>query len=382
MTSRFKKLDTKLIHGGENRAAVRGAVALPIFQSAMYETAYDEGEPRYIRYNNTPNHQVLHAKLAMLENADAALVTSSGMAAISTAFLSVLSAGDHALVQDVLYGGTHGLVAHSFAGFGITYDFIDGADPDSWKAKLTPRTKAIYVEAVSNPMMGVPELEAVAAFAREHGLVSMIDNTFASPANFRPAEWGFDLSLHSGTKYLNGHSDVVAGVVIGGAAHVEAAAKKIRHLGGSLDPHACYLLHRGMKTLALRVARQNASGLAVARFLEAHPAVARVNYPGLPSSPEHARASRFFDGFGGMLSLVPAGGVKATERFFERVTIPVVAPSLGSVETLLTRPAQTSHAKLSPAERERLGIVEELVRMSVGIEDSEELIDDLRRALA
>jgi cystathionine beta-lyase/cystathionine gamma-synthase len=381
MTSRFQKLDTKLVHAGEDHASVRGAVAMPIFQSAMYETAYDDGEPRYIRYNNTPNHEVLHRKLASLENAEAALVTSSGMAAISTAFLSFLSTGDHALVQDCLYGGTHGLVARSFAGFGITFDFIDGADPDSWKAKVTPRTKVIYVETVSNPLMGVPELEAVVAFAREHSLVSMIDNTFASPANFRPAEWGFDISLHSGTKYLNGHSDVVAGAVIGKAEQVDAVGGKMRHLGGSLDPHACYLLHRGMKTLAVRVARQNESALAIARFLEAHAAVARVSYPGLESSPDHARATRFFDGYGGMLSFVPAGGVKAAERLFERVTIPLVAPSLGSVESLLTRPAQTSHAGVAREDRERIGIVDELVRMSVGIEDPDELIDDLRRAL-
>ncbi|MDH4036921.1 MAG: PLP-dependent aspartate aminotransferase family protein [Candidatus Krumholzibacteria bacterium] len=377
-------IETKVVHSGEPRPRLGGAVALPIFQTAMYETRGEEGtyhDVRYIRLNNTPNHLVLHDKLAALENAEAALVTSSGMAAISTALLTVLQQGDHLLVQDCLYGGTHTFITHDFARFGIEYDVIDGADPSSWKAKLRSNTRAIYVESIANPMMSVSDLAGVTAFAREHGLVSMIDNTFASPVNFRPAEWGFDLSLHSCTKYLNGHNDIVAGAVIGRSDLVEEVRLKLNHLGGSLDPHACFLLHRGMKTLALRVRHQNVSALALARFLEEHPAVATVNYPGLTANASHERAAEFFDGFGGMLSFELKDGVEAAERLMDRVELPVIAPSLGGVDTLLTRPVTTSHKGLTPAERARLGLSDALVRMSVGIEASEDLIDDLNRAL-
>lgn len=377
-------IDTKVVHAGEPRPRHDGAVAMPIFQSATYETrGTEEGyhDVRYVRLNNTPNHLALHGKLSALENAEAALVTASGMAAITTSLLTVLSQGDHLLVQDCVYGGTHTFIAHDFRRFGIEYDVIDGTDASSWKAKLRSNTRAIYVEAIANPLMSVSDLAGVTAFAREHGLVSMIDNTFASPVNFRPAEWGFDLSLHSCTKYLNGHNDVVAGAVIGRADLVEQVRLNLNHLGGTLDPHACYLLHRGIKTLALRVRHQNVSALAIARFLEEHAAVANVNYPGLVGSPSHERAAEFFDGFGGMLSFELKGGVAAAESFMDRVELPVIAVSLGGVDTLLTRPATTSHKGLSVQERERIGLSDGLVRMSVGIEASEDLIDDLSRAL-
>lgn len=379
-----RHIDTKVVHAGEPNPRHAGAVAMPIFQTAMYETRGAEGDyhdVRYIRLNNTPNHLALHEKLTAIENAEAALVTASGMAAIATSLLTVLSHGDHLLVQDCVYGGTHTFIAHDFKRFGIEYDVIDGGNPASWKAKLRSNTRAIYVEAIANPLMSVSDLAATTAFAREHGLVSMIDNTFASPVNFRPAEWGFDLSLHSCTKYLNGHNDIVAGAVIGRADLVEDVRLKLNHLGGSLDPHACYLLHRGMKTLALRVRHQNVSALAIARFLEEHPSVAAVNYPGLTGSPSHERAAEFFDGFGGMLSFELKGGVPAAEKLMDHVELPVIAPSLGGVDSLLTRPATTSHKGLTAEERRRLGLSDGLVRMSVGIEASEDLIDDLGRAL-
>jgi cystathionine beta-lyase/cystathionine gamma-synthase len=229
--------------------------------------------------------------------------------------------------------------------------------------------------------MSVSDLAAAADFAKEHGLVSMVDNTFASPMNFRPAEWGFDLSLHSCTKYMNGHNDIVAGAVIGRAELVEQVRLNLNHLGGSLDPHACYLLHRGMKTLALRVRHQNVSALAIARFLEEHASVASVNYPGLIGNPHHERAAEFFDGFGGMLSFNLEGGARAADRLLDRVELPVIAPSLGGVDSLMTLPAKTSHRLLSPEERARIGIGDGLVRMSVGIEATDDLIDDLKQAL-
>lgn len=385
MQRTFRHIETKVIHAGEPHPRLNGAVAMPIFQTAMFETKSDGDagyhDLRYIRLNNTPNQVALHTKLAALENAEAALVTSSGMAAITTAMLTILSNGDHLLIQDCTYGGTHSFVTHEFARYGIAYDIIDATAPETWKSKLRPNTKAIYVEAIANPVMSVSDLAAAADFAKEHGLVSMVDNTFASPMNFRPAEWGFDLSLHSCTKYMNGHNDIVAGAVIGRAELVEQVRLNLNHLGGSLDPHACYLLHRGMKTLALRVRYQNVSALAIARFLDEHPGVTGVNYPGLIGNPHHERAAEFFDGFGGMLSFNLEGGARAADRLLDRVELPVIAPSLGGVDSLMTLPAKTSHRLLSPEERARIGIGDGLVRMSVGIEATDDLIDDLKQAL-
>jgi cystathionine beta-lyase/cystathionine gamma-synthase len=383
MTKQYKRIETKLIHAGEPDPRILGSVSMPIFQSATFEYGGEASyhDVRYLRLNNSPNHLALHAKLAALENAEAALVTASGMAAVSTTLLTVLRAGDHLLAQDCLYGGTHDLLTKDFAGWALSYDFIDGDNPDSWRQKLAPNTKAVYVEAMSNPTLQVTDLKAAVKFAKEHGLVSIIDNTFASPINFRPSEFGFDLSLHSCTKYLNGHTDIVGGAVIGRADLVQKIKHKLDHLGGSMDPHQAFLLHRGMKTLALRVRHQNESALRIAQFLEKHPAVARVNYPGLESHPQHQRARELFDGFSGMLSFELTGGVAAADKFTQRAVIPIVAPSLGGVETLVTRPATTSHAGMSRENRERLGISEGLVRVSVGIEATDELIEDFDQAL-
>lgn len=383
MAHKQEHVETKLIHAGEPQPRILGAVSIPVFQSAMFEYKGEESyhDIKYIRLNNTPNHTALSAKLAALENAEDAIVTASGMAAISTALLAVLSQGDHFLAQECLYGGTFDFVAKDLPALGISFDFIDGDRPDSWEAKLKPNTKAIYVETMANPLLDVPDLKAAAEFAKANGLVSLIDNTFASPINFRPAEWGYDLSLHSCTKYLNGHSDIVAGAVIGRADLVEQVTHKLNHLGGTLDPHTCFLLHRGVKTLALRMKQHNHSALEIASFLESHPAVAKVNYPGLTSHPAHARAAAMLDGFSGMLSFEMRGGVEAAERFFERARLPVVAPSLGGIETLLTRPATTSHSGLSAVEREEMGIPDGLVRVSVGIENTADLIEDFRQAL-
>lgn len=383
MTRNFKRIETKLIHSGEPEPRIQGAVSMPIFQSAMFEYAGETSyhDLQYIRLNNTPNHLALHEKLAALESAEAALVTASGMAAISATLLTFLASGDHLLAQDCLYGGTHDFLTKDFPSFGLSYDFINGNDPESWKRKLRPNTKAIYVEPMTNPLLEVADHRAIVKFAKTHGLVSIIDNTFASPINFRPLEWGFDLSVHSGTKYLNGHSDIVAGAVSGSANRIEPIKHKLDRLGGSLDPHACFLLHRGMKTLAVRVKVQNESALRIAEFLEKHPRIAKVNYPGLQSHLQHQRARDLFDGFGGMLSFELKEGVEAAEAFLRNTVLPIIAPSLGGVETLLTRPATTSHSGLSPEDRQRLGITDSLIRLSVGIEATEEIIEDFERAL-
>ncbi|MGZ3619350.1 MAG: trans-sulfuration enzyme family protein [Candidatus Binataceae bacterium] len=380
----IRAIDTKLIHAGEPEPRIGGAVAMPIFQSATFAYRGEQNyhDLRYIRLSNTPNHDVLHRKLAALENAEAALVAGSGMAAISTTLLALLGAGDRLLAQGCLYGGTHDLLTADLPALQIGTDFIDANDPASWREQLTERTRAIYVETVSNPLMSVADLGAVVDFAAAHGLVSIIDNTFASPVNFRPAEAGFDLSVHSCTKYLNGHSDIVAGAIIGRAHLVEKVAHKLNHLGGVLDPHACFLLHRGMKTLAVRVRYQNESALKIARFLEGHPSVRQVNYPGLESSPDHLRACELLDGFGGMLSFELEGGVVAADSFIDRVTLPISAPSLGGVESLITRPATTSHSGMTSEERSRAGIGEGLIRLSVGLEATEDLIEDFTRVLA
>lgn len=380
-----QKLDTKLVHAGEPSPRIAGAVSMPIFQSSTYEYSGDGGQYhdlKYIRLNNTPNHTALHQKLAALENAEDALVFGSGMAAISTTLLSVLKSGDHILLQDCLYGGTHDFVTKDLPDYGITASFIKGDQPAEWARALKPNTKALYVETISNPLMQVGDLKAAVAFAKSHGLISLIDNTFATPVNFRPAEWGFDLSLHSATKYLNGHSDIVAGVVIGSKALVGRVKHKLDHLGGSLDPHACFLLHRGLKTLGVRVRRQNETALALAKALEGHRAVKTVNYPGLAGTDSHKRAKAHLDGYGGMLSFELKGGLPAARKFMKKVALPIVAPSLGGVESLVTRPCTTSHSGMKSEERLALGITDSLIRVSVGLEDASDLRADFSQALA
>ena len=379
-----REIDTKLIHAGEPNPLIQGAVSIPIFQSSTFEYTGQDSyhDLRYIRLNNTPNHVALHEKLAALENGEAAVVNASGMAAISTTLLTLLSSGDHILAQDCLYGGTHELITKDLPEYGISYDFISGEEPVFWKKLLRSNTKAIYMESITNPLMQVADLKAVVDFAREHGLYSIIDNTFTSPINFRPLEHGFDLSLHSGTKYLNGHSDIVAGAVIGQSELITKITHKLNHLGGTLDPHACFLLHRGMKTLGVRVRHQNKSALEIAQFLDSQPEVKTVHYPGLPSHPQHHRAQELFNGFGGMLSFELKGDVELAQRFIERLTLPINAPSLGGVESLITRPVTTSHAGLSPKEREEAGISANLIRLSVGLEATTDLLADFEQALS
>jgi len=379
-----RRLDTLLVHAGEPRPRIHGAVVLPVFQSSTFELDGDAAyhDIHYVRLSNTPNHEALHAKLAALEGGEAALVTGSGMAAISTVFLSVLKPGDHMLAQQCLYGGTHDLVTGDLHELGIEHTFVDADDPATWAAAIRPNTRAFYCETLTNPLLELGDLPGIAAFCRQRGIVSMIDNTFASPVNFRPIEHGFDLVLHSATKYLNGHSDIAAGAVVGRRELLDVVRRKLAHFGGMLDPHACFLLQRGLKTLGVRVRHQNASALVVARFLLEHPAVAGVRYPGLPQHPRHARARALLHGFGGMLAFDLRGGLAAAQRLFEKLEIAVDAPSLGGPETLVTRPAQTSHVGLTAEARAALGIGDGLVRMSVGLEAPEDLVADLQHALA
>jgi cystathionine beta-lyase/cystathionine gamma-synthase len=377
------RIDTVAVHGGERRPGPEGSVVFPIYQGTVYAvepgTAYHD--LKYIRLNSTPSQLYLHDKLAALEGAEAALATASGMAALTSILHTVLRPGDHVLASDCLYGGSHDFLTQHAADLGWTYTFVDAQDPSSWPAALTPATRLFLVETITNPLMRVGRLRDVVAFARSNGLLSLIDNTFASPVNFRPLSVGFDLVFHSATKYLNGHSDLVAGAVMGSAELVERVRHTLNHYGGSLDPHAGFLLARGLKTLAVRVRAQNHNASTLAAFFAEHQKVAAVNYAGLPDHPDHRHASALLSGFGGMVSVRLAGGAQAAATLFDAVRVPYVAPSLGGVETLMTLPAQTSHKGMSAQDRERVGITDDLIRLSVGIEDANDLVRDFERAL-
>lgn len=379
----FDRIETNLLHAGRITPNLEGAVVQPIFQSANYLMSQEShyGDVRYIRLNNSPNHRVLHQRIARIESAEAGLVTGSGMAAISSCLLAFAKSGDHILAHNSLYGGTHGFLGQDALRLGIAHTYIDATDPSGWGAALRPNTKILYVEGITNPLMQVLDLPAAVAFAREHGLVTIIDNTIPSPVNFRPIEMGFDLVVHSATKYLNGHSDIVAGAVAGSAEHVGVVRHVLNHLGGSLDPHACFLLERGLKTLAIRVERQNTNAMQLARFLSEHRAVRKVNYPGLETDAGYRRAKAMFSGFGGMLSFYAASDA-AAKKILDGVRIPMHAASLGGVESLVVRPSHSTHLAMSPQERQAMGVTDDLIRVSVGIESIDELIADFDRALS
>ncbi|KAK9809021.1 hypothetical protein WJX72_008033 [[Myrmecia] bisecta] len=379
-------IETQVVHAGEAKPRYGGAAVLPIFQSATfaYEGELTYASVKYARCSNTPNHTVLAAKIAALENTEDGLVTTSGMAAISTTLLTFLRPGDHMLTQTALYGGTYDFVHKDLADLGVSVTEVDIAQPATWQAALQSNTKVFYVETISNPLTSVGDLPAVASFAKQHGLVSMIDNTFASPVIFRPADWGFDIVLHSATKYLNGHSDLIAGAIAASADSITKIVAKLNHFGGSLDAHACFLLHRGLRTLVLRVRQQSQTAQALAEFLEQHPQVAQVHYPGLPSHPAHKYAKRLFEEerCGGVLAFELKGGVEAVDTMFEALKLPFVAPSLGGVESLITRPSSTTHVGMSAEERQAAGISDGLVRLSVGIENTQDLTHDFEQALS
>jgi cystathionine beta-lyase/cystathionine gamma-synthase len=384
MNAQSESMETMAVHGGERRPGPEGSVVYPIYQGTVYSVEPGTGyhDIPYIRLNSTPSQRYLHDKLAALEGAQAAVATASGMAAVTTTLLSVLRAGDHLLASDCLYGGTHDFLTHHAEDLGWRYSFVDVHRPETWAAARTPQTKAFLVETITNPLMRVGRLREIADFARREGLLSVIDNTFATPVNFRPLRAGFDLCFHSATKYLGGHSDLVAGAVMGSAELIDRVRRTLNHYGGSLDPHAGFLLARGIKTLALRVRAQNDNATALAGFLAGHPQVAAVNYAGLVSHPDHKHAAGLLSGFGGMLSMRLRGGEAAAQTLLDAVKLPFVAPSLGGVETLITRPAATSHAGMSREDREQLGITADLIRISCGIEGTQDLIADFDQALA
>lgn len=372
-------LATRCIHAGTYLDAATGGACSPIFTSTAYGFPNPANENIYPRYFNTPNQRAVARKIASLEHGEDALVFGSGMAAISTLLFARLRPGDHAVFQADLYGGTHLLAMRTLPRLGVGISF--GRTAEELAAALRPNTRLIYVESPSNPLLRCIDLEAVARLGRDSGALTAIDNTFATPINQNPLALGFGAVIHSATKYLNGHSDVCAGAVVSSAALIRGLAETAADHGGMLDAHACHQLERGLKTLALRMRQHNENAGRLARFLQTHRAVARVNYPGLPGHPDHEIATRQMRGFGGMLSFElrdPSGA----EGLLGRLRLAMPALSLGGVESLVCIPARTSHRLLTPAERARAGISDGLVRLSVGIEDAEDLLEDFDRALA
>jgi methionine-gamma-lyase len=334
----------------------------------------------YTRYGN-PTLAVAEAKIADLENGEAALVTASGSAAISSALLSILQAGDELIATRQLYGGSYRLMRDILPRMGIRVHHVE-ANLEGVDQRVNAKTRAFYLETPTNPTLGLVDLKKVVALARKHKLVSLIDNTFATPILQKPLDLGFDLVLHSATKYLAGHSDIVAGAVAGSRERIRMVRQTMISLGGSMDPDPAYLLIRGLKTLEIRVRRQCQSAVSVARFLERHPKIARVHYPGLPSHPDHRLAKRQMTGFGGMLAFDLKGGLSAARRFCDRTKIFLLAASLGGVESLIVLPIYTSHYRMSTVELEAAGVLPGTVRMSIGLEDPGDLIADLKLALS
>lgn len=372
---------TRAVHAGDPERAVGAAVTNAVYQtSTFFSEPNGGGEVLYTRYGNNPNQLALQARIAALEGAPACLVVGSGMAAMTAAMLACLQAGDHLVAARALYGGTRTLLDREFARLGIRTTYVDFHDSE-WASAFTDRTRAVLVETPTNPLLRIVDLRPIADECSRRGAPLIVDATFATPANFRPLEHGADVVVHSATKYLSGHSDVTAGAVAGRADLLDLALQRARILGAALDPHAAWLVERGIKTLAVRMERHNRNGMAVAEWCEQQPGIVRTHYPGLASHPDHALAARLFGGYGGMLGVELAGGDAAT-RFVRALRLAKLAPSLGGVETLVSEPRHTSHAGLSPAEREAVGIPDGFVRFSLGIEDAGDLIADIEQALA
>ena len=387
---------TEAVHAGEKRFRAHHSLTVPIVQTAVYTFAdtdalvaysedhmfWDEPErEEYGRYGN-PTVRAVEAKLAALEHGADALLVSSGMAAVTTVLLALLRSGQHFILADNCYHSTLAFSRDYLSRFGVECTLVPPGDYAALAAAIRPTTKLILAESPTNPFMRCIDFAQLAAIGRQHGVTTVVDTTFATPCNVRPLEYGIDLVVHSVTKYLGGHNDLMAGAVVGNGSAVTPMRGLQALLGNIVAPQTAYLILRGMKTLALRVARQNASGLAVARFLESQPKVRRVWYPGLTSHPDHAIAAATMSGFGGVVSFEIDGDAARAHRFIDALRIPTIGPSLGGVESMVSPLAVMGYANVPPEERESLGIRDELVRLCLGIEETQDLIDDLTRALA
>ncbi|MEZ5072792.1 MAG: aminotransferase class I/II-fold pyridoxal phosphate-dependent enzyme [Bacteroidales bacterium] len=372
------KFSTRCVHAGTLPDPEHRGINSPVVTSTSF-AFIDRDETVYPRYMNTPNEKAVADKIASLEHTEAALVFSSGMAAISTVFFTFLGTGDHVVFQKGLYGGTLHFVEKEFSRLGIEYSVAESQQPDDLKACIRPNTRLIYVETPSNPLLRITDLEAVADLARKAGIVSVVDSTFASPVNQQPARAGIDIVVHSATKYMGGHSDLLAGAVACSLELKNKIHETGLNLGGSMNGQTLYLLERSLKTMDIRVERINANAMEVAHYLHTHPKVRQVNYPGLPSHPGHDIARRQMKGYGGMLSFEVEG--QDGLSFQRKLELITPSMSLGGLESICSSPAHTSHRHLGKEGRRREGIAEELIRLSVGIEDAEDLKADLDQAL-
>ena len=380
---------TRAIHAGEQRDPQTGAITTPIYQTSNFAftstqelLAYNRGEASayiYTRYGN-PTLKAVETKMSALENGDDAAVFASGMAAVTTAILPLVEQGDNIVASRDIYGGTFNFLNTILPRFGITTSFVDATEIEVITEAIQPNTKLLFCESPTNPTLKLVDLVQLAKLGREHALPVMFDNTFATPINQHPARWGIEIIVHSATKYLGGHNDLMAGVVIGPTDYIQSVKELLKIFGGVLDPHAAWLLLRGLKTLPLRVHRHNKTSLQVARYLEDHDKIRHVYYPGLETHPQHSLAKTQMQGYGGVISFELKGDYAAASRFVDNMKAAFITPSLGGVETLITQPSTTSHYHLDSQERENAGISDELIRLSVGLEDVEDILAGLDHA--
>jgi cystathionine beta-lyase/cystathionine gamma-synthase len=384
---RFRR-ETESVRGAASLEKRNAPMAEPIYQTSTFQVADSEQQLRvtptdmfYTRYGN-PTHTVVESAIAELEGADAALLFASGMNAITTSIMALVKSGDHIVAQRDIYGGVTKFLSMWLPKLEVETTFVDTIDYDQHARAIRPNTRLLYLESPTNPTLRVIDLRKLSALAREHNLISMIDSTFATPINQRPAESGIDIVLHSATKYLAGHNDLICGAAAGRSDLIDRIKQTRTTLGGTMDPHAAFLLLRGIKTLAVRVERQNQSALRVAEFLAQHPKVRSVNYPFLEGHPQRALAMQQMKGGGGVLSFEVDGSGEDAKRLSEALNLFSLAPSLGGVESLVSIPVLTSHAMISAEHRQKMGVTEQLIRLSVGIESVDDLIADLDQALA
>ncbi len=384
MTKRPRQhgLATMAIHGHPGTRAADQPVAPPLFQSVNYVQHFGTADGlKYSRYGNTPNHEAVQTRLALLEGAEDACVLASGMGATACALLALLRPGDHLLASEFIYGGTHRLLTEEFASMGINVTLVDPMEPRAWRKRVRRETRAIFIESPVNPTCRVVDLRPVSYLTKEVGLALVVDSTFASPINFRPLDFGADVVIHSATKFLNGHHDVLAGAVCGTASYIDEVRQKMIVWGQAADPFACWLLERGLKTLDVRVRRQNETAMRVASWCADRKEVRRVHYPGLADHQDHAVARELLSGFGGMLALELTGGGKAADRFVRKLKMIQYASSLGGVDTLVIEPRYSSHASLTAEQRGKTGIPDGFLRFSIGLEDADDIIADIEQAL-
>ena len=379
--------ETEAVHAGADLTKKHGPVATPIYQTSTFEVTDNDEQLRvtptdmfYTRYGN-PTNTVVELRIAELERADAALLFASGMNAITTSILALVKSGDHIVAQRDIYGGAGKFFGQWLPKLGIETTFVDTTEYEQHAQSIRPNTKLLYLESPTNPTVRIVDLVKAAALAKKHKLISMIDSTFATPINQRPFEFGIDLVMHSGTKYFGGHSDLMAGIIAGRKDLIEKIHETRTTLGAVMDPHAAWLLLRGIKTLAVRVQRQNDNALRVAQYLAQHSKVRRVHYPFLEGHPQRAVAMEQMRGGGGMVSFEVEGSGGDARRLTESLRLFTLAPSLGGVDSLVSIPVLTSHAMISAEQRQKMGVTEQLIRLSVGIENADDLIADLEQAL-